>query len=300
MAETLDPTSPYAILEQVPTRTVLLADVEITVGATLPQESLSQVDYDAWVRQSATVVSTFFGRFPVPRLRLALLGTNGKGVRFGNAYGERGAALRIYVGEETDRQDLMVKDWVLVHEMVHTAVPKLRQSHHWLEEGIATYVESIARLQTGHVSAETVWGGFAEGMPNGLPGQGESGLDFSDRWGSTYWGGALFCLLADYQIRQRTDNRMGLQHALRGLPQGGASIEQRWPVERVIALADEATGTTVLAELYQSMGQRSMKIDLEKLWNDLGVVMGGNSVRFDEAAPEAHIRRAIGQGPSGL
>lgn len=300
MAETLDPTSPYAILEQIPTRTLRLVDVEITVGATLPEESLSQADYDAWVRQSAQVVGAYFGRFPVSRLKLAVLGTGGKGVRFGNAYGEPSAALRVYVGENTDRRDLMAEDWVLVHEMVHTAVPKLGKNHHWLEEGVAVYVESIARLQAGQVSAETVWGGFAKGMPQGQPEAGDGGLDLSRRWGSTYWGGALFCLLADYEIRLRTDNRLGLQDALRGLLQSGVSIEDRWSVERLLAAADSATGTTVLAELYESMGLRPRQVDLEELWNKLGVLIHDERIGFDETAPAAHIRHAIGRKPSKL
>jgi len=34
--------------------------------------------------------------------------------------------------------------------------------------------------------------------------------------GPHYWGGALFCLQADLEVRKRTGNAKGLQDALRG------------------------------------------------------------------------------------
>ena len=42
---------------------------------------------------------------------------------------------------------------------------------------------------------------------------GGFGLDNTHTWGRTYWGGAMFCLLADVEIRRRTHNRRGLQDA---------------------------------------------------------------------------------------
>ena len=58
-------------------------------------------------------------------------------------------------------------------------------------------------------------------MPKGLPAAGDRGLDYTPTWGRTYWGGALFCLLADIDIRKRTSNRFGLQDALRAIVAAG-------------------------------------------------------------------------------
>ena len=43
---------------------------------------------------------------------------------------------------------------MLTHEMVHLAFPSVDDKHHWIEEGIATYVEPIARIQAGNLKAE--------------------------------------------------------------------------------------------------------------------------------------------------
>ena len=100
-------------------------------------------------------------------------------------------------------------DWVLTHEMVHLAFPSVPEEHHWIEEGSATYIEPIARARAGDLTPEKVWGDLVDGLPQGLPQPGDRGLDFTPTWGRTYWGGALFCLLADIEIRKRTANQEG-------------------------------------------------------------------------------------------
>ena len=77
-------------------------------------------------------------------------------VGHGTAYGYAGPAIRVNVGRETDR-DAFLADWVLVHEMVHLSFPTLPRRHLRIEEGSATYVEPVARVQAGHLSAASVW-----------------------------------------------------------------------------------------------------------------------------------------------
>ena len=100
--------------------------------------------------------------------------------------------------------------------MVHLAMAHVPETSRWWLEGLSTYVESIARAQRGHLSEEFVWNGFYHRMPQGLPQDGDRGLDRTPTWGRTYWGGAMFCLLADVEIRRLTDNRKSLRDALRG------------------------------------------------------------------------------------
>ena len=95
----------------------------------------------------------------------------------------------------------------MTHELTHMAFPNVPRQHHWIEEGIATYVEPVARAQAGLLPVEEVWEEMLRDMPKGLPGPDTRGLDQTHSWASTYWGGALFCLLADVQFRERTGNR---------------------------------------------------------------------------------------------
>jgi hypothetical protein len=85
-----------------------------------------------------------------------------------------------------------------------------------------------ARAQVGDLSAEIVWRELVDGLPKGLPAPGDRGLDNTHTWGRTYWGGALFCLMADLEIHRRTNNRFGLQDALRGIVRAGGNMEHDW------------------------------------------------------------------------
>lgn len=98
-------------------------------------------------------------------------------------------------------------DWTMTHELVHMGIASLADKHHWLEEGLATYVEPIARAQDGQLPAEKVWKDMVSGMSQGEPQRGDRGLDRTPTWGRTYWGGAMFCLVADVEIRRVTGTR---------------------------------------------------------------------------------------------
>ncbi|HXA84351.1 MAG TPA: hypothetical protein VNZ47_04705, partial [Candidatus Dormibacteraeota bacterium] len=121
----------------------------------------------------------------------------------------------------------------------------------------------------------------------------DQGLDKTPTWGRTYWGGAIFCLLADVRIREHTKNQKGLEDALRGINRGGGNITEDWDIGKALALGDKATGTTVLRDLYNEMRDKPAPVDLDQLWTKLGIAMKDGVVTFDDKAPEANIRKAI-------
>jgi hypothetical protein len=53
----------------------------------------------------------------------------------------------------------------------------------------------------------------------------------------------------------------------------------------------------VLIELYDEMKDKPHDVDLTALWQQLGVSMQGETMRFDDSAPLAAIRRAITAPP---
>ncbi len=76
-------------------------------------------------------------------------------------------------------------------------------------------VEPIARVQANQLPVEQVWAGMVQGMPQGEPRPGDKGLDRTHTWDRTYWGGTMFCLVADVQIRKATGNRKGCRTLFR-------------------------------------------------------------------------------------
>jgi hypothetical protein len=276
---------------------------ELTVaGATL------HVDFDAreftgssgpllgWVRRSADIVAGYYGAFPNRRVTILLVPASGDGVQGGKTFANPNAFIRVQVGRDvTDTQ--LLADWVLVHEMTHLALPDTGEEHAWLSEGLATYVEGVARVQAGNRSETDVWVEELRQMPRGLPLPGDRGLDHTHTWARTYWGGAMFCLLADVDIRKRTHLRFGLQDALRAVLRASGGLSTDWPIERVLRTGDAAVGTSTLEDLYTQMKDAPVTPDLRALWRQLGVLPEGTGVRLDNDAPLAEVRRAIMRAP---
>jgi hypothetical protein len=278
-----------------------IATLEIAgsvIDVTLPSESmkLSRDDLLGWVRGAANAVATYYGRFPVPHLTLKIRSSNGSGIRHGVTYPRDGGLILISVGRDADIAETK-DDWVLIHEMIHLAFPSMPDDQHWIEEGISTYVEPVARVRVGLMSLDEFWRTFVRDMPKGEPASGDEGLDNTHTWGRTYWGGAMFCLLADVRIRERTRDRKGLEDALRGINQGGGNITEDWDIEKAFVLGDKATGTTVLEDLYKQMRDKPAPVDLNQLWKKLGVSVNDGVLQFNDKAPEANIRKAMAVPP---
>jgi hypothetical protein len=264
-------------------------DVHIEQGSL----QVSNPDLMQWVHWASNSVATYFGRFPVPNLDLRIIPISGRGVRGGKTFGEKdGGSIRIHVGGETQMAGL-VDDWMLTHEMVHLGFPSVADSHHWIEEGLATYVEPIARVRAGHLDAHQMWFELMRDLHQGLPQEGDKGLDNTHTWARTYWGGALFCFLADIEIRKQTNNRTGLEDALRGILNAGGDIRYDWELTEALRIGDQATGVPVLIPLYNKMKDQPYDVDLPAMWKDLGVERTGDTVRFVDSAPLAKVRDAI-------
>ncbi len=252
-----------------------------------------RADATQWVLRSAQVVAAYFGRYPVDGGHILLAPVEGSGIRGGATFHAPGPTIRARVGRATSPAGFL-DDWVMVHEMVHLAIPYLPRRHNWFHEGTATYVEIIARAHAGLTSIDSAWAQLVRGLPQGLPQAGDRGLDFTLTWGRTYWGGAMFCLLADVEMRKRSANRSGLRDGLRALVMGGSHYGVAMGLEEALRRADQATGMAVLAELYASMKDQPVAPDLPRLWKDLGVEVVGRNVTLHDDAPLAAVRRAIG------
>jgi hypothetical protein len=264
----------------------------LCVFADAPMWSKQQSLLRPWIERSAQIVADYYGQFPAPRVTLRLQGMDGGGVGGGRTTNDSGLMIQLRVGREATSEAL-ASDWVLVHEMVHLALPEVGRAHNWLAEGLATYVEGVARAQAANRAIDDVWAEDRRSMVLGLPRAGEGGMDQTSTWGRTYWGGALYCLQADVAIREQTANRVGLQTALRAILKqtGGYGFER--DIVDVLRIGDAATGTQVLYGLYQQMRSTPQAPDLDLLWARLGVPNDPKTEAFDDHAPLAAIRIAI-------
>ncbi len=245
-----------------------------------------------WINKSAEAVVTYYGKFPVPELLIDVSQFPGAGVRGGRMIPDKHMPrVHAAVGKQADEKSLLINDWVMVHEIIHNALPSLGQRGSWLMEGVSVYVESIARVMAGHLKETDIWPPFVKMMPRGWPANGEPGFASNGSWAARYWGGAAFCLACDVAMLRQSDGKIGLRTALRGI---NAITDARtfMPVEEVFALGDQVTGMTVLADMWNKMSDVATGPEIAPIFADLGVANSSEAI-IDDKAPSAALRRAI-------
>jgi hypothetical protein len=254
------------------------------------------IDDDAverWIVADAGAIAKDLGRLPVDRLLVVTMANDLAGPTRGVTLGGGGASLFVRVARDAKPATLIADDWVATHEMLHVSMPLLPRENVWLSEGLASYLEPFLRARAGMIPPEKVWRDLVEGLPQGLPEAGDQGLDVTHTWGRTYWGGTLFCLLADVAIREQTHGEKSLDDVFRGANAQGGNVLQFWPLDRFLDVGDAATKTRVLHDLHEKMGHAPHPVDLGELWKKLGVQVTSDAVRFDDAAPLGKMRRSM-------
>ena len=251
-----------------------------------------RIEAREWIARSARAIARYFGKFPVPEATILIIPVDGDTVKSGTAFNDRELRIRVRVGHNVTREKYLA-DWIMVHEMVHLAIPEVPRNQNWFHEGAATYVEIIVRAKAGLSGSNGGWAELVRNLNQGMPQKGDRGLDHTPTWGRIYWGGAMFCLLADVELRKRSSNRVGLRDALRGIVASGGNYGKEWPLEKTLSVADEATGYSVLSDLHARMKDSASPPDLVGLWRDLGISEIDGVVVYSDDAPLSAIRRAI-------
>jgi predicted metalloprotease with PDZ domain len=221
-----------------------------------------------WLGAELGALTDFFGRAPSDELAVFVAPGTAEVTR-GETLTGGGSSVLIRLGTKVHVPSDLRDDWVAAHELIHVTVPSTDYEHQWFSEGLACYAEPLARVRAGLLTEEKMWADLEEGLPRGLPKSGDTGLDGARDIGRVYWGGTLFFLMADLEIRERSGGNQSLRDGLRHLASRGANGEARWPIERLLATIDEGTGSHVLEELYGRQGRKSEPVDLAALWKRL-------------------------------
>ena len=273
--------------------------IEISYEDKTPNLLLTNAQIVKWIELGAKATSDFYQGFPVTRLKIIIDTKRGSNIG-GQAFSGYDPEIILQLGQGATQANID-RDWVLVHEMVHLALSRVYSRHHWLEEGLSTYIEPKIRVRAGLMDEKEAWYWMLTGMPKGLPGHADKGLDHTPTWGRTYWGGALFSLLADIRIREKTNNRYGLEDSLRAIVNAGFNMQNGsvQPIMKMINIGDEATKTKALLTIYNEMKDKPMDIDLEKIWKRYGVRREGKKIIFTSSASQAALRNILIKGEIG-
>lgn len=236
-----------------------------TVQLVYQQTPLPDKELLNWVNLSVNALADYFGQLPMNDVLLVILTHDGRGVR-GLAQGNS----VLMLPSKTMSKEELRHDWTLMHELTHLGFPCVPYAFHWVEEGLATYLEPILRIRAGDFPTQKMWADMRENLPPSFP--DESVLESHD-YNRYYWGGALFWFLADLRIRLETPYT--LQTALQSIVKNGGNLNADWTLEQALRTGDEAIKQPILEETLQTK-----TVDLAWYWRQLD-------------GPWAHIRDAI-------
>jgi hypothetical protein len=105
------------------TSSLLIGNARIDITIERGTLRVPTKDVFLWVKLAAESVTAYYGRFPLPQVAIRITAFEGKGVRNGMAFGDRGGRITIRVGNETSPSEL-ASDWMLTHEMFTWHFPR--------------------------------------------------------------------------------------------------------------------------------------------------------------------------------
>ena len=245
-----------------------------------------------WISDTANQVARYWHGFPTDHFLLVIVDQPGTGIEYGRVMGGGGAVMLLVLGDNA-RVEELYSEWVLIHELLHLGTPFMANGF-WFMEGMATYSEPIIRARAGWRSERSVWNEFRRDMPRGSFALSEEGLANTRR--GLYWGGALFMLLADRELRAESDGEIGIEHCLREIHREFGDITHNSTAEIVMAHCDNAFNTRFFQRLAECYVHDHSPLNLAELWEALGIVVENGQVNLNDNAAQVDIRQWIVRG----
>ena len=187
-------------------------------------------------RSAASAIRAYYGHFPVQYTRVTVERVHGSGVRGRARLPIPAHMIRVGVGHETSADRICVRldaDPRVCAPGASGAGRRARlaaggRGHLCRARSRARKPDNCLRARMGRVRAGA--------CRIGLPAARETAASTTrSTWARTYWGGALFCLVADVEIRKRTTTASACRMRCARSSQDGGTLDHRWPDSRCAA-----------------------------------------------------------------
>jgi len=265
----------------------------------------------AWLEAAATDVSLAYGRFPNPSPLVVVIPVSpesrrrSSAVPFGRVIRDGGEAIELFVEAGRPLGDYL-GDWTATHEFSHLMLPYLERNARWISEGFAQYYQNVLLARSGTYDRATAWQKIRAGLARGEASRPELSPNEAAarrRHGARmkiYWSGAALALLADVELRRRSEGAETLDDVLEALQACCLPSRRAWGgrelLERLDALLDEP----VFMPLYEAHADTPGFPDTREIFADLGITERAGAVVFDADARLAQIRDDITRPDAGI
>jgi len=254
-----------------------------------------------WLQPAADAVSQLWGEFPVDHVQLLAIpvAEGYDAAPWAQTSRGGGAAAHFYVNANAS-ESIFRDDWIATHELVHFALPFIRRSDAWLSEGFASYYQNVLRARGGLITEQQAWKALHDGFIRGNRDTEYDTLREDTLYMHTrgrvmrvYWSGAAMALLADVELRRRSNGEWSLDRVLEEFNRCCRERERTWSAREVFAKFDELADTELFGDLYNTNVYSRHFPRLSETWNALGIETDGAELKLRGDAPLVAIRTAI-------
>lgn len=255
---------------------------------------------ERWLARGASATADLYREFPVPRVQIVLRPTaSNEAVSFGETQRGGGPAVLFRIGSEARDADFD-DDWVATHEFAHLGMPAIADADAWLSEGFIQYYTEVLRGRAGILDERGAWqqivAGFSRGRAQGVNGslaETSASMQRAHAYMCVYWGGAAIALLLDVELRRSSGGQLSLDDAMREVRRVFNVPARHATAAEILRHLDAWLGRPLFSETAARHLAASEFPDVAPVLAELGVVVRGDRVSFDDAAPLAAMRRAI-------
>lgn len=257
----------------------------------------------AWVHDTASNVTLTYGRFPNPFPQIVVLPMGGHSwsdspVPFGRVIRDGGESVELFVNERR-AIDEYYDDWTATHEFSHLMLPYVRSSHRWISEGFAQYYQNVLLARSGAYPEVRAWQKLYEGFERGRKSRPDLSPNQAAARGKraatmkVYWTGAAIALMADVELRIRSNGNESLDDVLSRLQECCLPSARTWSGPELFAKLDTLVDEPLFMALYRRYANKVGFPDVRTLAGRLGLAIDGNIIELQGDAELAHIRDAI-------
>jgi hypothetical protein len=281
-----------------------VAGAQLRIALLRPRGAIESTTIIDWLQDTARTVGLAYGRFPNPSPHVVVLPVGSGGwqsdspVPYGRVLRDGGESVELFIDERRLIEDFY-DDWTATHEFSHLMLPFVRSPNRWISEGFAQYYQNVLLTRAGQYDELRAWQKLYEGFERGRDSRPELSPNEAAERGvgeatmKIYWSGAIIALLADVELRRRSDGRESLDYALDRLQRCCLPAATSWSGTRLFEKLDSFVAEPVFMPLYRQYADSKGFPDVVPIFERLGIEVTDDRVTLRDDAELAEIRRAI-------
>jgi len=274
-------------------------------------QTTQSVDTEAivnWLQETVHNIVRAYDRFPNPSARIVVLpvrrGRGDSPVGFGRVVRDGGETVELMIDPAQPLQSFY-ENWTATHEFSHLMLPYLQSEQRWVSEGFAQYYQNVLLARAGRYTQRYAWQKLFDGLERGResapelsPNEAAAGDERSSRM-KIYWSGAALALLADVELRRRSDGAQTLDDILGTFQECCLPSQRTWSGAELFSKFDSLLQQPLFMSLYGQYADTAGFPAVQPLLQELGVFHDGENVYLDDSADSAQLRIILtGRDPS--